>query len=67
MFIRRVVNIEEETNDNEDWRASFDRRCIPLALASEVERKANAGLRVGSRNEINQDIDQCVPRLLMRF
>jgi len=49
MFVKNIVNIDDDDgNDNDEKNSSFDRRCILLALASDVERKASKGLRVFS-------------------
>jgi len=49
MFVKKIVNIDDDDNDNDEKKSSFDRRCILFELASDVERRANKGLRVFSR------------------
>jgi hypothetical protein len=48
MFVKSIVNIDDDKNDNDDKKSSFDRRCILFELASDVERNASKGLRVFS-------------------
>jgi hypothetical protein len=51
MFVKKMVNIEDDESDNEERNPSFDRRCILFVFASEVERRASNGLRVFSTNK----------------
>jgi hypothetical protein len=53
MFVKNSVNIDDDDNDNDEKKSSFDRRCILLELASDVERNASKGLRVLSENKKN--------------
>ena len=46
MFVTNIVNIDDDNNDRDENRSSFDRRCI--LFVSNVERKANKGLRACS-------------------
>jgi len=48
MFVKTIVNIDDDNNDKDEKESSFDRRCILLEFASNVERKASKGLRVFS-------------------
>jgi hypothetical protein len=48
MFVKTIVNIDDDNNDKDEKESSFDRRCILLEFPSNVERKASKGLRVFS-------------------
>jgi hypothetical protein len=48
MFVKTIVNIDDDNNDTDEKESSFDRRCILLEFPSNVERKASKGLRVFS-------------------
>jgi hypothetical protein len=46
IIIRKIVDIDNRINDNEEFNCSFPNRCI-----FDVERNAIGGLRVLSKNE----------------
>jgi hypothetical protein len=46
MFVKNIVNIDDDVNDNDEKNPSFDRRCILFVSESDVERNASKGLRV---------------------
>lgn len=47
-FDKNTVNIDDDNNDKDENKPSFDRRCILFVFSSDVERNASKGLRVFS-------------------